>query len=190
MSNIEMLKEWFKDSHQDLLRFLWKASGDQHFAEEILQETYVRGYLKFHLFEPTRGSLKNWLYRMALNLLHDAQRKAARERNLLFPLPSKETGMGKAKSGEPAAQHPATHKQLDEPEPADLEQTREHMRQALAMIDQEKRELLLLAVHNPLSDLAEIYKVPEGNIKSRIHYARRELHILFQRLVESPPNGQ
>ena len=71
---MEILKAWFQENDGDLFRFLYKMSGDQDLAKDIMQETFIRAYLKFHLFDSARGTLKNWLFRVALNLLRDHER--------------------------------------------------------------------------------------------------------------------
>src|SRR5579864_2043953 len=44
----------------------YRMTGNQHDAEEILQETFLRAYKSLHRFE-LRASFSTWLYRIAVN---------------------------------------------------------------------------------------------------------------------------
>lgn len=44
----------------------YRMTGNQHDAEEILQETFLRAYRSLHSFE-LRASFSTWLYRIAVN---------------------------------------------------------------------------------------------------------------------------
>ncbi|HPG59238.1 MAG TPA: RNA polymerase sigma factor, partial [Candidatus Wallbacteria bacterium] len=74
MKNDFNLSECFDEFHRDLFRFLVKLTGDVHESEDILQDAYVRAYLKSALFNPDRGSLKNWVYKIAINIYYDRER--------------------------------------------------------------------------------------------------------------------
>lgn len=159
MDDREALKNWFSEYHGELLRFMTACAGDHHTACDIVQETYVRAYLKFHLFAPEKGRLKNWIFKMAVNLFRDHLRSKRREDDFLrdYALAaSLEASPEDDKGGEPEA-------------------TPEEIREALAAVDPGKRAIILLSVENGTDDIAEMLSIPPGTVKSRLHYARRAL---------------
>lgn len=158
------LKDWFAAFHQELFQFLWKLTGNRQLSEDLLQETFVRSMLKFHLFQPSLGSLKNWLYRMAVNLFKDYCRAQAREKSAL-------ESFGRCS--------PDCYQ--DHSLPEGLAKT-ELMKTALNQLSEEKRVLLLLGVKHSLEDVADILEIPVGTVKSRMFYARKELSEILVRL--------
>jgi RNA polymerase sigma-70 factor (ECF subfamily) len=50
-----------------LYQFLVRFMRSEDLAEDIVQDSFVRAYMKIHTFEE-RSSFKSWLYRIALNL--------------------------------------------------------------------------------------------------------------------------
>ena len=61
----------------DLRRFVRRRVSDDHAADDLLQETFVRVHRNLGtLHEADR--LAAWVYRIARNVIHDHHRKATR----------------------------------------------------------------------------------------------------------------
>jgi RNA polymerase sigma factor (sigma-70 family) len=69
----------FRAHAQDLLGFLAYRTGSDAEAEDLASATFERAYRARRRFDPRRGSEKTWLYRIAVNLLHDRNRRLAAE---------------------------------------------------------------------------------------------------------------
>src|SRR4051812_42342199 len=70
----------FRTYHAPLVRYLSRRLGDNDWAEEVAQETFLRA-----LRQPP-GALTNersWLFAVATNLIRDEARKDARRRHHL-----------------------------------------------------------------------------------------------------------
>lgn len=70
----------------DLRRFIRRRVSDDHVADDLLQETFVRVHRNIGTLQETER-LAAWVYRIARNVVHDHHRKAA---NATVPLPDAE----------------------------------------------------------------------------------------------------
>ena len=64
---------------QGLYAFLAYRTGDRALAEDLLADTFERALRARRGFDRRRGTERNWLYAIALNLLRDHARRAATE---------------------------------------------------------------------------------------------------------------
>jgi RNA polymerase sigma-70 factor, ECF subfamily len=69
----------FEEHAQPLFGFLVYRTGDRALAEDLLADTFERALRARRRFDPRRGSEKNWLYAIALNLLRDSHRRVQAE---------------------------------------------------------------------------------------------------------------
>ncbi len=158
------LSRWFEEYHMDLFKFIYKLTGDYHLSEDIVQETYVRAYLKFHLFDPGRGNLKNWLYRMAINLYHDHERFQNKEIQVLEKISKESPNIWENQRDDES--------QLD----------KVFLEEAISKLSSDKRTILLLSLRNKFEEISEILGIPEGTVKSRLFYIRKELLQTIEKL--------
>jgi RNA polymerase sigma-70 factor (ECF subfamily) len=134
-----------------LYRVAFHLVKDPTDAEDLVQETYLRGFRAFDRFEPGTN-LRAWLYSILHNARTDALRKRRPMRIVDEPL---EDG---------PAQAPEQHQLGAE---LDLER-------ALARVPEVFREALILRDIEELSydEIARALEVPMGTVMSRIHRGR------------------
>ena len=60
----------------DLRRFIRRRVSDDHAADDLLQETFVRVHRNLGTLQEA-DRLAAWVYRIARNVIHDHHRKAA-----------------------------------------------------------------------------------------------------------------
>ena len=63
--------------------FLRVRSRNEHDAEELMQEAFLRAYRKLHLFDG-RAQFGTWLHRIAVNAVLGRIRKSKREQERLL----------------------------------------------------------------------------------------------------------
>lgn len=135
-----------------------RLAGDDHLAEDLSQEAWVRAFEKLHLFRGD-ASFGTWMYRLATNVALNRLRRLGRR-------PEVETG---AELGSPP------------PPPDDGILTRRALRRALDRLPPGYRQVLVLHdvegwTHR---EIAEELRVTEGTSKSQLHKARARMRELL-----------
>jgi RNA polymerase sigma-70 factor (ECF subfamily) len=65
----------FEAHAEPLFAFLVYRTGDRQLAEDLVADTFERVLRARTRFDPRRGSEKNWVYAIALNLIRDRARR-------------------------------------------------------------------------------------------------------------------
>ena len=72
------------ESHaKQLMGFLVYRTGDVPLAEDLVAQTFEKVLRSRRQFDPRKGSEKNWIYAIALNLLRDRERRRSAETRAL-----------------------------------------------------------------------------------------------------------
>ncbi len=142
---------------KELFHYLLRMTGDAALSEDLLQESFTRFLDRYGREDPTLPLL----FTIARNALFDHWRKRR-------PLPSGDW------SGETGGEHPEEGVLVREEARAVL--------RALGTLPEDERDLLSLAVTGGLSyrEIAAVSGLSEGNVKVRIHRARRKLRDLLR----------
>jgi RNA polymerase sigma-70 factor (ECF subfamily) len=137
------------------------AGGRRALAEEWLQEAFTRVWLAAHTHDPSRGEVRPWIYKIALNT---ARSELSRKRYRTPHVSLDEAGIDLPDAG---AGEQGVARRLDE--------ARRARAVALALRDLPDfmREVVVLRCSRELSfaEIAEVTGAPEGTLKSRFHRA-------------------
>ena len=143
----------------DVLRVSYFYLGDRHQAEDVTQDVFVR--LLTSAPDLEEGREKPWLLKVALNRCRDIWRAAWVKRVVL---------------GSPAMELAPAPDRMDER----LE--RQELMQAIRQLPTDFRDVILLHYYQGygIGEIAQIMKVPEGTISSRLSRGRKKLEELLK----------
>jgi RNA polymerase sigma-70 factor (ECF subfamily) len=134
---------------------IFRMCGDAQIAEDASQETFIRAWSHLETFRP-QGSLRNWLYRIALNTATDMLRKERR----ILPGDLEDYQLRDSQPG---------------PESRYLQEERTALVQkAIQALPDASRAVLVLKEYEGLSyhEIANTLDIPIGTVMSRLNYAR------------------
>jgi len=152
------LYELFKDN---VYRTALAITCDEHAAEDILQESFVRLY-RYAASIDVEHPLKPWLYRVAVNLSYDWFSK----KRVLQPLDDVLEWLSGLSNVFPSPDHKAEERELHS-----------MVRDVIAELPVSHQVVVVLFYLENLSleEVAEVVELPVGTVKSRLHYARKRL---------------
>lgn len=136
--------------------FLRMLAYDEEKAKDFTQELFIKVYEQSPHFNEKKSPFTTWIYSMAYNLCKNEYRhqevvEAYKAEHLLRdePISSQEEGH--------------LHAEL----------MYKHLRRAIAALPAEQRTAFTLRYQEelPVKEIAHILQVPEGTVKSRLHYA-------------------
>src|SRR5918995_325113 len=158
------LRELYRRYAGELFGFACNALSDRELAEEVVQDVFARLWRNAADYDPSKASVRTWLYAIARNRIVDARRRA-----------SVRPGLAPGDERETAAE-------------LDLELERAVLRwqiaAALTRLSAEHREVIRLSHWGGLSlrEIAERKGIPLGTAKSRAYYALQSLRLILDEM--------
>ncbi len=154
------LRDAFVTHGGEMLGFARRSLYQSASAEDAVQETFARAWRSRARFDPTLGSLRTWLFTIERRVILDIAAQQARSRTV--PVEPGE---------EPASE--------DRLEAAMLGW---QMESALEQLDPEHRMVITELYFNGRTgrEVAELFALPEGTVRSRAFYALRMLRLLLE----------
>jgi RNA polymerase sigma-70 factor (ECF subfamily) len=148
---------------QGVMNVIYRMCGDAQVAEDAAQETFIQAWLHLASYRP-QTSLRNWLYRIAVNAATDMLRREKRILpNALEDLPLQDPQLG--------------------PEGTFFQGERTALIQkAVLSLPDACRAVLVLREYEELSyhEIADALNIPVGTVMSRLNYARKLLREKLQ----------
>jgi len=163
----EAMRALYRTYSGELYGFALNALGERGAAEEVVQEVFTRAWRHAEAYDPTRGSVRTWLYQIARHAIIDARRRAAARPGLAH-----DAGDDEAAGG------------------ATLEQAMLGWQVAAALerLTPEHRQMIRMAQFRGLTmrEISEHTGLPLGPVKSRTWYALRSLRLVLEEMGVVP----
>jgi RNA polymerase sigma-70 factor (ECF subfamily) len=145
----------------DLLHFAERLTHDRALAEDVVQEALLRAWRHPELAHRDDGAVRSWLFTVARHLVIDRWRSAA----VRHEIASDVTELSPSRED-------ASSAVLD----------RWLILDALRTLSEEHRRVIVAAHYEgrPIAEISRLLQVPEGTVKSRLHYGLRMLRLALQ----------
>jgi RNA polymerase sigma-70 factor (ECF subfamily) len=159
---VQQLQERYGD---ELFRFAQRLTHSPDQARDVVQDVMLRAWRHPEIVEQDEGAVRAWLFTVTRNLVIDRWRSAAVRHEMSADLDM--LGPGVAPVGEDTS-----GAVLDRWLIAD----------ALRTLTPEHRAVIVASYYQgrPVAEIARALRLPEGTVKSRLHYGLRSLRLILQ----------
>jgi RNA polymerase sigma-70 factor (ECF subfamily) len=148
------VRQAFDEHHALLFRFSYRLTGSVADAEDLVQTCFLELLRRDCAYDPARAPLRTWLFGVVRNQFLKRLRQK--------PLPH----MPAANHAAPSPEHEILRIQMEEV-----------VRRAVLTLPEMQREVLILSHYEqmPLAEIARIFEIEVGAVKSRLQRARASL---------------
>jgi len=163
-----MMRVLYDEHAEALWRYALRLTGDRARAEDVVQETLIKAWRHPHVTADADRSARAWLFTVARNLIID-ERRSARFRN---------------EAAEPLPEDIGNTRDRASSDAVDTALNRILLGTALGQLSDEHRAVVRRAYYQgaTTAQIAADLGIPEGTVKSRLHYAMRALRLGLQEM--------
>jgi RNA polymerase sigma-70 factor (ECF subfamily) len=168
--------------HRRIYAICYRFTGSSADAEDLTQDVFIKLYRNLASFDTQKGSFQTWITTLARNLLVDHFRRTRLDRATDSLDASFTADDGSVTVGDRLAE-------LTDPSPSPEKhasglELKARIQQALAQLSPELREAVVFRDLEDMDykEIAQVLRIPEGTVKSRISRGRGELARLLQRI--------
>lgn len=143
----------------ELWRFAMRLTHDHQLAEDVVQEVLLRAWKDPGLLGREPGAARAWLFTACRNLIIDRWRSASSRHELRTEVPEESA-----------------------PDSTSMVLDRWLIAEALSGLSAEHRAVISAAYFEgrSVADTAARLRIPEGTVKSRLHYGLKTLKLVLQ----------
>ena len=157
--------------HIDLYQYVYYMVKNQHVAEDIVQEVYIKVLKSYQNFRG-ESSEKTWLFSIARHTTMDFFRKQQRQKNKLANFFNKDQDLARIKDHDPL--------------PEEVAQLNDEMKRIYQLLDHctlDQKNVLILRYIQSLSiyETAQILEWSESKVKTTQHRAIKKLQEMIDK---------
>jgi RNA polymerase sigma-70 factor (ECF subfamily) len=149
----------------------YRFTGKDGEAQDLTQEVFLRVYRTIKTFRATEGAFTTWLARLTRNLLIDHYRRTRQDR-LTDPIEEQLPMLEQSVSAGSRPERLVAGREASEILQAGLQRLSPELREAVILRDLQDMEY---------REIADILRIPEGTVKSRLNRGRAELARVLRR---------
>lgn len=152
---VDLMRALYSEHAAPLWRYTFSLVRDPGRAEDIVQETLLRAWQRPRVLDQSALSARAWLFTVARNIVIDEHRSARSRRELGMESPPEQST----------------------PDRSDQVLDSWLISEALASLSADHRDVIVRSYYRGLTtyQIAAELGVPEGTVKSRMHYGMRAL---------------
>jgi len=165
--------------HRRIYGICYRFTSSATDAEDLTQDVFIKVYRNLNTYDLTKGSFQTWITTLARNLLVDHFRRTRLDR----ASDSLDASLGSDDDGPTLGDRLVDNGISQEKRVAGLE-LQAVIQEALKQLSPELREAVILRDLEDMDykEIAQVLRIPEGTVKSRISRGRGELARLLQRI--------
>lgn len=170
---VEDLEQYIREYGDAVYRFCCNQTGNRYDAEELYQDTFLCILEHQKKFQKVTNQ-KCYILGVALNLQRNRRRKRAR-RNRILPIAPQQMRTGMDELGERPEFADTSGKEMGQE--MICQEMKQIMRAEITILPERYRDTLSLFYGNELTvaEIAQILKIPQGTVKTRLYLARKRL---------------
>jgi RNA polymerase sigma-70 factor, ECF subfamily len=165
--------------HRRIYAICYRFTGSSSDAEDLTQDVFLKLYKNLSSFDLQKGSFQTWITTLTRNLLVDHFRRTRLDRA--------SDSLDASFDGEEDS--PTLADRLADPRPSQEQhvgslELKARIQEALKQLSPELREAVILRDLEDMDykEIAQVLRIPEGTVKSRISRGRGELARLLERI--------
>jgi len=165
--------------HRRIYAICYRFTGSSTDAEDLTQDVFLKLYKNLASFDTQKGSFQTWITTLARNLLVDHFRRTRLDR----ASDSLDVSFDGEDGSPTMSDRLADNRPSQEQHVASME-LKSQIQCALKQLSPELREAVILRDLEDMDykEIAQVLRIPEGTVKSRISRGRGELARLLQRI--------
>ena len=165
--------------HRRIYGICYRFTNSSSDAEDLTQDVFIKVYKNLNTYDLSKGSFQTWMTTLARNLLVDHFRRTRLDR----ASDSLDASLGNDEDGPTLGDRLVDTSISQEKHVAALE-LKATVQEALKQLSPELREAVILRDLEDMDykEIAQVLRIPEGTVKSRISRGRGELARLLQRI--------